>query len=97
MDSDVENAYRRPHSNGVLLQTEMNKQRRRNPSPKGDTTPILVYATIIVGGILGYIIGEGVWIRQVHFLHYIPILPLGFIGYLIGKWIYRLRGYQDII
>lgn len=51
----------------------MHKPRQREKPPTGDSTPIL---TIIVGGILGCMIGEGVWIRQVHWLpaHH----PLGF-------------------
>lgn len=75
----------------------MHKPKQREKPPKGDSTPILVYTTIIVGGILGYMVGEGVWIGQVHWLHYLPIVPLGFVGYLIGKWIYRLCDYRDII
>lgn len=75
----------------------MPRQSSRNKLPKRESTPILIYITVLVGGTLGYMVGEGIWIRQVHWLHYLPIIPLGLVGYLLGKWIYKLRGYRDII
>lgn len=67
------------------------------PRKKGETTPLLIYIAVGLGALIGYIVGEGVWIRQPHLVHYILIIPLGIVGYFVGRWIYRLRDYQDII
>ena len=79
--------------------TQLKKKKPvQKPSRKSHsgTTPLLVYFTAGLGGMLGMTLGMLVFVHQM-LLHFVPILPLGAAGYFIGKWIYKLRGYEDIM
>lgn len=51
----------------------------------------------MTGSGLGMLIGMLVWVGQSTVLHFVPVLPLGIAGYGLGKLIYRMRGYRDIL
>lgn len=64
---------------------------------KGESTPLVVVFLSMTGSGLGMLIGMLVWVGQSTVLHFVPVLPLGIAGYGLGKLIYRMRGYRDIL
>lgn len=63
--------------------------------PKG--LSILTLVALVLGGAIGYVVGETVWISKPHLNHYILIPPFLLVSYLIGEWIFKWRRYQDIL
>ncbi len=70
----------------------------RLPSPKKpDGLSILTLLALVIGGVVGYIVGEMIWMSKPHLNHYILIPPLLALSYFIGEWIFKQRGYRDIM
>ena len=63
--------------------------------PKGIS--ILTFLALLFSGGLAYVIGEMVWISKPHLVHYILVPPIALAGYLFGEWLFKRRGYQDIM
>ena len=73
------------------------KQSRPATKPKDRGLPLLILATLSGGAFLGYLTGELALARNAHPIHWLVAAAGGLAGWLIGKLIYRLRGYIDII
>jgi Na+/glutamate symporter len=77
--------------------SEATKATNKKHAKRSQKTPLIIYITIGLAAFIGYFVGELGWMGQPHYWHYLPIIPISVVGYMVGRLIYRLRGYQDII
>lgn len=73
------------------------KRPRPTIKPRDRGLPLLILATLSGGAFLGYFTGELALVHIAHPIHWLVAAAGGLAGWLIGKLIYRLRGYIDII
>lgn len=71
----------------------MVKEHKGNPKKPKEDTPITVYASTVILGLIGYLTGEFMLrSTQPHPVHWVVGLVGGVAGYLIGWFVYRRYG-----
>ncbi len=68
------------------------KQNTKTSKPEKELTPVTVYVTAFVLGILGYLTAEFVLGGRPHPLHWLAGIAGIAVGYFLGWLIYRRRG-----
>ncbi len=75
---------------------KMNRNHSTKSGSAQNGAPLIVFVSAAGSGILAYLIGQLTFLQQ-HPIHWLMAIIGSIVGWFIGKFIYRLRGEEDII